>query len=109
MLIVVAAALSSAHTASARSERLMALARLDAAVHYFDPAVATRASAWDSLFAANALRIVDAPNSGEYGRLVTALSQAIPAETSAGSFGGRALVYDGFPNALMQSSGGYRL
>ena len=66
VVAVVAVALSSVSSTPLRTERLMALARLDAAVHYFDPSVATRASAWDSLLAANALRIVDAVDSREY-------------------------------------------
>jgi hypothetical protein len=109
LLIVVAAVLSIAHSAPSRSERLVALARLDAAVHFFDPAVATRASAWDSLFAANALGIADAPDSREYARLVSSMMHALPVQTSAVSSTGRALVYDGFPSALKQSSGGYHL
>lgn len=59
--------------ASTRVDRLVALARLDAAVHYFNPGVATRASSWDSLFAAYAIRIADAPSPSEYGRLVASL------------------------------------
>jgi Periplasmic protease len=109
LLILAAAAFSVTRPAPVRSERLMALARLDAAVHYFDPAVATRASSWDSLFAANALRIVDARDSREYAGLVYSLLRALPADTSTGGSTGRALVYDGFPTVLMQSSGGYSL
>src|SRR5947209_19859481 len=60
-----------------RSDRLVALARLDAAVHYFDPAVAIRASNWDSLFAANALAIADAKDSPAYGRLVSSMMFAL--------------------------------
>lgn len=109
LLLVVAAALSAWRPAQARTERLLALARLDAAVHYFNPAIATRPSAWDSLFAVNALRIVNAPDSREYERLVSSMMQALPADTSTGPATGRALVYSGFPGTVMQSWGGYHL
>ena len=118
--------------ASQRIERLVALARLDAAVRYFNPAVATRTSTWDSLFAANVVRIADAPNGSEYGRLVAAMmadnqlinsyawlqSGALRAtfrekplhdEPPVSSSPQRALVYNGFPSPTMQTSGGYGL
>jgi hypothetical protein len=44
-----------------RQDRLIALARLDAVVHYFHPIAATRSSLWDSAFAEYAVRIADAP------------------------------------------------
>ena len=99
------------HAASAHTERLVALARLDAAVHYFDPAVATRASSWDSLFAANAVRIADAGDSLVYRRIIASMMGAFHPDpkSPAGNSPQRALVYDGFPNAMMQSSGGYGL
>ncbi len=37
-----------------RGARAIALARLDAAIHYFDPVAAATATPWDSLFAAHA-------------------------------------------------------
>jgi C-terminal processing protease CtpA/Prc len=100
-----------------RTDRLMALARLDAAVRYFHPAVATRPSPWDSLFAANALRIADAP---DYARAVAALVDALgdPDTRVVGRVHGqhtptaaqyRALKYSGFPPASFPSSGGYGL
>jgi C-terminal processing protease CtpA/Prc len=110
MLIpILAAALASPPAAPPRIERLMALARLDAAVHYFHPAVATRASAWDSLFAAHAIRIADAPSRGEYGRLVRELLRESNTDVRPAGSPQRALVYEGFPTALMQGSGGYRI
>ena len=103
-----------AHSMAAppRTERLIALARLDAAMHYFDPAVATRASRWDSLFAADVECIADASDGRAYEQLITAMMRALPAHVMDLRFAGsphRALVYDGFPNAIMQSSGGYGL
>lgn len=109
LIAVLAAALVGPHTAPPRTERLMALARLDAAVHYFDPAVAIRASSWDSLFAANAVRIVDARGGAEYQRLIAAMMQALHVDAPAHDAPQRALVYDGFPTAQMQSSGGYQI
>ena len=95
-------------SAPQRTARLVALAHLDAAVRYFDPAVATRASSWDSLFAANVVRIADAPDSGEYARLVSAMMTGLhnSAPTSASQ---RRLEYNGFPSPAMQGSGGYVL
>ena len=60
-----------------RLDRVAALARLDEAVHYFHPVVATRATAWDSAFADNAPRILDAPNSAQYGRAVARLLASV--------------------------------
>ncbi len=59
------------------TDRTVALARLDAAVHYFHPAVATRATAWDSAFAAQAPRIVDAVSAADYAREIERLLAAI--------------------------------
>ena len=58
-------------------DRAAALARLDEAVHYFHPVVATRATAWDSAFADNVQRILDAPNSAAYGRAVARLLASV--------------------------------
>jgi C-terminal processing protease CtpA/Prc len=90
-----------------RIERLVALARLDAAVRYFNPAVGTRASLWDSLFAANVVRIADAPTSAEYGRLVAGLVTDLHDDEPAATSPQRALEYNGFPSPTMQGSGGY--
>lgn len=109
LIAVVAAALASLPSASQRIERLVALARLDAAVHYFHPAVATRASTWDSLFAANAVRIADAPTSAEYRRRVAALMDALHDEATVATSPQRALEYNGFPSPSMPTSGGYSL
>lgn len=92
-----------------RIERLVALAHLDAAVRYFDPVVATRASSWDSLFAANAVRIADAPTAAEYARLITAMMKALHPDVPPSGSPQRALVYEGFPSFAIQSSGGYRV
>src|SRR5689334_17514142 len=105
------------NAAPARTERLVALARLDAAVHYFDPRVAIRTSIWDSLFAANAPSIADARDSLVYGRLISSMMRELlvwsmrelHADPLAVGAPQRGLVYDGFPNAMMQSSGGYGL
>lgn len=109
LIAVVAAALALLPSASQRIERLVALAHLDAAVHYFHPAVAIRASTWDSLFAANALRIADAPLSAEYGRRVASLMDALHDEVSVATSPQRALEYDGFPSPTMPTSGAYSL
>lgn len=100
------AAVLCCHSPS-RAERLVALARLDAAVRYFDPVVATRPSSWDSLFANNALRIADAPGESDYRRLVGALLAALHPRSPAASRPQRALLYDGFPPQGMGTSGGY--
>lgn len=55
---------------SRREDRLMALARLDAAVRYFHPIVATRPTAWDSSFAAHALQVANASSANAYARAV---------------------------------------
>jgi C-terminal processing protease CtpA/Prc len=108
MLISLIAALSLLPpSAATRLDRLVALARLDAAVHYFNPAVATRASSWDSLFAANAVRIADASSPAEYARLVNALMTGLHDDAPVTTSPQRALKYDGFPTAAFQSSGGY--
>src|SRR5205823_4507105 len=70
---------------------------------------ATGASIWDSLFAANVVRIADAPSAVEYGRLVAALMNDLhdtPASTGGPQ---RALRYNGFPSPSFQGSGGYAL
>jgi C-terminal processing protease CtpA/Prc len=92
-----------------RIERLVALARLDAAVRYFNPSVATRPSIWDSLFAANVVRIADAPSSGEYARLVAALMTDLHDDPPIRTSPQRALKYNGFPSPTFQGSGGYTL
>ena len=94
-------------SATTRLERLVSLAHLDAAVHYFNPTVATQASSWDSLFAAYAVRIADAPSAVEYGRLVAALMSALHDDPPVSTPGQRALQYNGFPSPAFQSSGGY--
>ena len=58
-------------------DRLMALANLDAAVHYFHPEVATRPSAWDSAFAATAIRITESRTTAEYARALDELLGAL--------------------------------
>jgi hypothetical protein len=109
MLIAIVAGLLITPSPPQRIERMMALARLDAAVRYFDPSVATRPSSWDSLFVASATRIVDAPSSAEYARAIAALmSELHPGAPTRGE-PQRGLAYDGFPNAATSSSGGYRI
>jgi len=49
-----------------RAKRFEQLARLDMAVHYYHPVVATTATAWDSLFAAYAPVALAAPTSTAY-------------------------------------------
>jgi C-terminal processing protease CtpA/Prc len=56
-----------------RADRLVALAHLDAAIRYFHPQVATGVTSWDSLFAANAVRIADAATQADYERAVAGL------------------------------------
>ena len=81
-----------------RTDRLVALARLDLAVRYFNPRVATHSSTWDSLFADNVVRIADAPSSAEYARLVSAMmSELHDDSTPTTGMPQRALVYQGFP------------
>jgi len=53
---------------SIRADRLLALAQLDGAVHYFHPVVAVHPQRWDSLFAELVLPIADAPTEGAYER-----------------------------------------
>ncbi|MEP6496276.1 MAG: PDZ domain-containing protein [bacterium] len=108
MLISLIAALSLlTPSAATRLDRLVALARLDAAVHYFNPAVVTRPSSWDSLFAAGAIRIADASSSAEYARLVTALLADLHDDARVSASPQHALRYNGFPTPTFQSSGGY--
>ncbi|MDB4915936.1 MAG: hypothetical protein JWM95_3580 [Gemmatimonadetes bacterium] len=104
-LIATASLLHPSETA--RLDRLVALAHLDAAVHYFNPAVATHPSSWDSLFAVSAVRIADASSSSEYRRLVGALMSDLHDNPALFTSPQRALRYDGFPTSAMQSSGGY--
>ncbi|MEP6621983.1 MAG: S41 family peptidase [bacterium] len=94
-------------SAATRADRLVALARLDAAVHYFNPTVATGPSNWDSLFAAHAIRIADAPSSAEYARLVTALMTDLHDDAPSSTSPQHALKYNGFPSPTFQGSGGY--
>ena len=111
-VVVVAAAaaiIMSPPRAPQRIDRLVALARLDAAVRYFNPVVATRPSSWDSLFAANVVRIANAPTAAEYAGLVSGLMTEFHDEALASTSPQRALKYSGFPSPTMQSSGGYRL
>jgi len=109
MIITLAVALlTSAFTPPAqRTERLVALGRLDAAVRYFNPRVATAPSTWDSLFAANAVRIADASTSAEYARRISALMADLHDDPRVSTAPQRALVYNGFPSPSMQGSGGY--
>jgi C-terminal processing protease CtpA/Prc len=58
---------------TARTARLFALARLDAAVHYFHPTVATRPSRWDSSFASLVVDVADASDSFAYAAAVARL------------------------------------
>ncbi len=51
---------------SARTARLLALSRLDAAVHYFHPVVATRPTRWDASFARFAVAVAEASDSVAY-------------------------------------------
>ena len=109
MIVALAIALltSASTPPSQRTERLVALGRLDAAVRYFNPRVATGPSTWDSLFAANVVRIADAPTSAEYARRISALMSDLHDEPHVATAGQRALVYNGFPSPSMQGSGGY--
>jgi C-terminal processing protease CtpA/Prc len=107
LLAVVAAAALFPPAAPPRIERLVALARLDAAVRYFNPSVATRASQWDSVFAANVVSIADAPSSAEYARRIMALMTDLHDDAPVTTSPQRALSYNGFPSPSMQSSGGY--
>lgn len=109
LIAIVAAAFALFPAAPQRIERFVALARLDAAVRYFNPVVATRASSWDSLFAAHSVGIADAPTSKEYGRRVAALMDALHDDAPVGTSPQRALEYNGFPSSTMQESGGYSL
>jgi C-terminal processing protease CtpA/Prc len=92
-----------------RIDRLVALARLDAAVHYFNPSVATRPSNWDSLFAANVVRIADAQDATDYASKVSSLMTALHDDPPVAKSPQRALRYNGFPSPSFQGSGGYAL
>jgi C-terminal processing protease CtpA/Prc len=100
---------ASTPVSTQRVERLVALARLDAAVHFFNPSVATRPSIWDSVFAANVVRIADAPSSQEYGRLVSALMTDLHDDPPVRTSPQGALRYNGFPSPTFQGSGGYQI
>ena len=63
--------------ATRRAERLRALALLDGALYRFHPEVATRPTAWDSIFASRVARAADAPNSGAYKAEVEAMLRAL--------------------------------
>src|SRR6476646_2971431 len=108
--LAIASLVGLAHSTAAppRIERLLALAWLDAAVHYFDPAVATRASRWDSVFAANAELIANARDSRVYEKLITSLMRGLPSPVDLQNPGSphRALVSYRCPNAMMPSSDG---
>lgn len=60
-----------------RAARLQALALLDGTLYRFHPDVATRRTAWDSIFAAHVLRAVDAPNPAAYRRAIDAMVRAV--------------------------------
>lgn len=109
LIAIVVAFITSVSVVPQRIERLAALARLDAAVHYFNPTIGTRASSWDSLFAANAVRIAGASTSAEYARFVSALMTDLHDDAPVSTSPQRALQYNGFPSPTMQGSGGYRL
>lgn len=57
---------ADAPTLDARSTRFEQLARLDMAVHYYHPVVATTATTWDSLFAVHAPAALAAATSRAY-------------------------------------------
>ncbi len=68
-----AEAVPSAPPSSVRGARAVALARLDAAIHFFDPVAAAVQTPWDSLFAAHAPAVLDAPNAAAYRVELTAM------------------------------------
>src|SRR5437762_4720303 len=96
-------------SAPTRMDRLVALARLDAAVRYFHPKVATGPSNWDSLFAANVVRIADAPNATAYARWVGEMMAGLHDDVLLVGGPLRALKYNGFPSPTFAGSGGYGL
>lgn len=107
--VAVAALLCSSQATAQRVDRLVALAHLDAAVRYFDPAVATNAARWDSLFAANVVEIANAPDGPEYGRRIASLLLAlgdIPAQPGSVQ---RTVTYNGFPSPTATGFRGYSL
>jgi C-terminal processing protease CtpA/Prc len=66
-------------------------------------------TSWDSLFAAHAVSIADAPSRAEYGRRVAALMDGLHDDAPVATTPQRALEYNGFPPTGMQTSGGYTL
>ena len=76
-LLVTRPALAQHPNRPSRSARLRALALLDGALDRFHPDVATRRTAWDSIFAARVVRAADAANSLAYRREVTAMLEAL--------------------------------
>ena len=62
---------------ASRTERLARLAELDGAVRYFHPDVVNGTVHWDSLLAARAVAIADAPSPGEYHRRIAELMQRL--------------------------------
>lgn len=66
----------TAPTPAARGARAIALARLDAAIHYFDPVAAAVSTPWDSLFAQHAPAVLDAPSPAAYRDALTTLLAA---------------------------------
>jgi C-terminal processing protease CtpA/Prc len=68
-----AAAVAQQPSKAQRTDRLAALARLDAAVRYFHPSVATQASGWDIAFATRVLDIADAPSRLDYAARINRL------------------------------------
>lgn len=111
ILLASATALASAQTPNAaqRTNRLVALAHLDAAVRYFHPATATNAAPWDSLLAANVIAIANAPDRTEYGRRIASLMAALGDEPVQAGSSQRTLTYNGFPTPTASGSGGYAL
>ena len=101
--------LFSPPSAAQRSDRLVALAHLDAAVRYFHPVVATNSARWDSSFAANVIAIADAPDPAEYGRRITTLMRALGDTSPPAGSAHRTLMYNGFPPPTSAGYGGYRL
>jgi len=96
-------------TAAERTDRLVALAHLDAVVRYFHPATATNAALWDSVFAANVIAIADAPDGAEYARRIANLMATLgDGPVQAGS-SPHTLTYNGFPSPTAAGSGGYAL
>ena len=87
---------------STRIDRLLALAQLDGAVHYFHPEVAVHSQRWDSLFAEHVIPIADAPTVGAYrealGELLTRLDD--PATHVVGE-GPASWTTESYPNGVV--------